>query len=63
MPSERYAAPVMPPKAINEKHGLAVLACDCSGSVSPYINEINQGHEGKPQVCQRHRCGAPVLRG
>lgn len=61
MPSERYAAPALPPKAINEKHGLAVLACDRSGSVSPYINEINQGLHDFGDVMKANHKSASVI--
>ena len=61
MPSERYASPKLPPRAINEKHGLAVLACDRSGSVSPYINEINQGLHDFGNVMKANHKSASVI--
>lgn len=63
MPSERYASPSssLPPEAINEKHGLAVLACDRSGSVSPYINEINQGlHDFGDVMKAKHKAASVI---
>lgn len=61
MPSERYASPALPPKAINEKHGLAVLACDRSGSVSSDINEINQGLHDFGDVMKANHKSASVI--